>query len=74
MHYAKRSKTSTSREFLKQINYFTFLVLEEETLDKLEEYVRDIVEDIKLQAPYESALIRESSSYVRFSLKKGIYP
>ena len=73
MHYAKRSKTSKSREFLKQINYFTFLVLEE-TLDKLEEYVRDIVEDIKLQAPYESGLIKESSSYVRFSPKIGIYP
>ena len=39
------------RELLKQINSLTFLVLEEETLDKIEEDLRDIVEDLKLQAP-----------------------
>ena len=49
--YEKGSKASTCRELLKQINSLTFLVLEEETLDKIEEDLRDIVEDLKLQAP-----------------------
>ena len=61
------------RELLKQINSLTFLVLEEETLDKLEEDLRDIVEDLKLQAPHDAGLIEESFSYVRFSPKQGIY-
>ena len=49
--YVKRAKASMCRELLKQINSLTFLVLEEETLDKIEEDLRDIVEDLKLQAP-----------------------
>ena len=61
------------KELFKQINYLTFLVLEEETLNKLEEDLRDIVEDLKLKAPHEAGLIKESSSYVRSSTKKGIY-
>ena len=56
--YLKRSKTSRCRELLKQINSLTFLVLEEETLDKLEEDLRDIVEDLKLQAPNDAELIK----------------
>ena len=35
--YAKRSKASMSRELLKQIISLTFLVLEEEAVDKLED-------------------------------------
>ena len=42
--YVKRSKASMCRELLKQINSLTFLVLEEETLDKLEEDLKDITE------------------------------
>ena len=38
--YAKRSKASMCRELLRQINSLTFLVLEEEILDKLEEDLR----------------------------------
>ena len=48
-------------------------MLEEETLDKIEEDLRDIVKDLKLQVPYEAGLIKESPSYVRSSSKKGIY-
>ena len=51
----------------------TFLVLEEETLDKLEKDLRDIVEDLKLQAPHNAGLIKESFSYVRSFPKQGIY-
>ena len=51
----------------------TFLVLEEETLDKLEEDLTDIVKDLKLQAPHEARLFKESPSHVRSSPKKGIY-
>ena len=61
-----------SRELLKQLNSLTFVVLEEETLDKTEEDLRDIVKDLKLQVPYEAQLIKESSSYVRSLSKKGI--
>ena len=71
--YVKRSKTSMCRELLKQINFLTFLVLEEETLDKLEEDLRDNVEDLKLQALRDAGLIKESFSCVRFSPKQGIY-
>ena len=71
--YVKRSKASMCRELLKQINSLTFLVLEEETLDKLEEDLRDVVEDLKLQAPHDAGLIKESFSYVRSSPKQGIY-
>ena len=71
--YAKRSKVLMSRELLKQLNSLTFVVLEEETLDKTEEDLRDIVKDLKLQVPYEARLIKESSSYVRSLSKKGIY-
>ena len=46
--YARRSKASVCRELLNQINSLTFLVLEEETLDKLEEDLKDITEDLKL--------------------------
>ena len=56
--YLKRSKTSMCRELPKQINSLTFLVLEEETLDKLEKDLRDIVEDLKLQAPNDAELIK----------------
>ena len=55
------------------MNSFTFLVLEEETLDKLEKDLRDIVEDLNLQAQPEAGLIKEYASCVRFSPKKGIY-
>ena len=58
--YVERSKASMCRELLKQINSLTFLVQEEETLDKLEEDLRDIVEDLKLQAPHDAGLIKES--------------
>ena len=61
------------REWLKQINSLTFLVLEEGTLDKLKEDLRAAVEDLKVQVPHEAELIKESSSYVTYSLKKGIY-
>ena len=71
--YAKRSKASMCREWLKQINSLTFLVLEEGTLDKLKEDLRAAVEDLKVQVPHEAELIKESSSYVTYSLKKGIY-
>ena len=71
--YVKRAKASMCRELLKLINSLTFLVLEEETLDKLQEDLRDIMEDLKLQAPHEAGLIKESFSYVRSSPKQGIY-
>ena len=61
------------REWLKQINSLTFLVLEEGTFDKLKEDLRAAVEDLKVQVPHEAELIKESSSYVTYSLKKGIY-
>ena len=61
------------KESLKQINSLTFLVLEEEAQDKLEEDLRDIVEDLKLQAPHDAGLNKESFSYVRSSPKQGIY-
>ena len=61
------------REWLKQINSLTFLVLEEGTLDKLKEDLRAAVEDLKVQVPHEAELIKESSSHVTYSLKKGIY-
>ena len=35
--------------------------------------LRDIVQDLKLQAPHEAGLIKEPSSYVRSSPKKGLY-
>ena len=72
-HYVKRSKAHRRRESLKQINSLTFLILEEQTLGKLEEDLRDIVEDLKLQAPHDAGLIKESFSYVRSSPKQGIY-
>ena len=59
-HYVKRSKAHRRRESLKQINSLTFLILEEQTLGKLEEDLRDIVEDLKLQAPHDAGLIKES--------------
>ena len=62
-----------SRELLKQVNSLTFLVQEEETLDKLEEDLIDIIEDLKLQALIEAGLIKECSCYIRTSQKKGIY-
>ena len=73
--YAKRSKVLISRELLKQLNSLTFVVLEEETLDKIEEDLGGIVKDLKLQVPYEAGLIKESSSYVRSSsneMKKSV--
>ena len=71
--HVERSKASMCRELLKQINSLTFLVQEEETLDKLEEDLRDIVEDLKLQTPHDAGLINESFSYVRSLPKQGIY-
>ena len=71
--YVQISKASMCREVLTQINSLTFLVLEEETLDKLQEDLRDIVEDLKLHTSHETGLIKESSSYARSSPKKGIY-
>ena len=61
------------REWLKQINSLTFPVIEEGTLDKLKEDLRAAVEDLKVQVPHEAELIKESSSHVTYSLKKGIY-
>ena len=52
-------------ELHKQINLLTFSAQEKETSDKLEEDLRDISEDLKLLAPHEAGLIKESSSYVR---------
>ena len=68
----RKDQKYLSRELLKQLNSLTFVVLEEETLDKTEEDLRDIVKDLKLQVPYEARLIKESSSYVRSLSKKGI--
>ena len=52
------------RELLKQINSLTFLVLEEETLDKLEEDLRNNVKDLKLQAPHEAGFIKDQSRFI----------
>ena len=72
--YAKRLKASMCRELLKQINSLTLAVLEEEILGKLKESLKDTVKDLKLQAPYEAGLIKESSSsYVRCWSKKVSY-
>ena len=71
--HVKRSKVSMRRELLTQTNSLIFLVLEEETLEKLGEDLRDIVEDLKLKAPHDAGLIKESFSYVRSSPKQGIY-
>ena len=58
-------------ELLKQINSLTFHIQEEETLNKLEDILRDILENSKLLTPHEAGSIKESSSYVRSS--QGIY-
>ena len=71
--YVKRLKASMFRELLKQIISLTLAVLEEEILGTLEESLRDTVKDLKIQAPFEAALIKESSSYVRSWSKKVIY-
>ena len=41
---------------------------EEEALDKLEEDLRDILEDPQLLAQYKTGLIKESLLYVKSSL------
>ena len=52
--------------------FFDISWTEEETLDELED-LRNIVEDLKLQAPHDVGLIKESFSYVRSSTKQEIY-
>ena len=69
--YSERSKSPMCIESLKEINSLTFHVQEEETLDRVEEDLRDILEDLKLVAPHEAGLIKESPHYVRSS--KGIF-
>ena len=53
--------------------FFDISCTRRRNLDKLEEDLRDIVEDLKLQAPHDAALIKESFSYVRSLPKQGIY-
>ena len=52
------------RKLIKQINSLTFLVLEEETLDKLEEDLSNNVKDLKLQAPHETGFIKDQSRFI----------
>ena len=58
------------RELLKQIRSLTFLIQDNNVFDKLEENLRDILEDRKLSAPSENGLVKEILSSVRSSPKK----
>ena len=71
--YSKKSKASMCRELLKQIRSLTFLIQDNNVFDKLEEDLRDILEDLKLNAPTENGLVKETLSSVRSSPKKGIF-
>ena len=71
--YSKKSKASTCRELLKQVKSLTFLIQNNNVFDKIEEDLRDILEDLKLSAPSENGLVRETLSNVRSSSKKGIF-
>ena len=62
--YSKKSKASTCRELLKQVKSLTFLIQNNNVFDKLEEDLRDILEDLKLSAPSENGLVRETLSNV----------
>ena len=44
-----------------------------EALEKLEDYLRDLLEDMKQHVPFEDGLTKESVSNVRRSPMKGTY-
>ena len=67
----RKIKSIYVTELLKQINSLTFHVQEGEMLDKLEEILRDILQDPKLLTPHYAGLIKGSQSFVRSS--QGIY-
>lgn len=60
-------------ELLTQIKALTFLVHDVEALEKLEDYLRDLLEDMKQHVPLEDGLTKESVSDVRRSPMKGTY-
>ena len=51
--YSKKSKASMCRELLKHVRSLTFLIQDNNVFDKLEEGLRDILEDLKLSVPSE---------------------
>ena len=69
----KKIKSIYAQGIAHKNKFFDISCTRRRNLDKLEEDLRDIVEDLKLQTPHDAGLIKESFSYVRSLPKQGIY-